>query len=232
MACRASEPLRIDWRVGSGFGLRRLHGNAPRHHEGWDIGAPRGTPILAVLPGTVLHAFTQGTRGFSGYGNGVVLAHPGGLWSISAHMNEPPAVVRGQQIAAGQVIGKVGDSDSPGAVHLHLAFARRAWPKVYGRDGVDPSEVFALLGLTLDSNRRPQIARGSLLDCDPASPATSPAVATTATVPVVPPPDLSRFWESPGTPGPLDERGPAIGIAGAALALGIAAAAVLSRLGR
>lgn len=209
--------------------MRSLRGRAPRHHEGWDIVAARGRPILAVLGGKVLHAFVQGTRGFSGYGNGVVIEHvPGRLYSISAHMDSAPWVTAGQQIAAGTPLGPMGDSDAPGAVHLHLAFATKRWPKHYSEGGLDPADVFRHLGLTL-RDRRPIIEPGSLIACD-GLPARQQPLPEGQQVPAyVPPPDLSRFWESPGSPSPLDTQGPAFGAAGLALALGLGLAALLRR---
>lgn len=157
----------------------------------------------------------------------MVIESRGGIWAIYAHMDGAPLVTRGQEVAAGTEIGKVGDSDAPGAVHLHLAFARRAWPKAYGTDGIDPADVFRVLGLTLSANRRPVVAPGSLIACEPTS---SERAGDASTPPAVEPPDIrSVWWESPGEPSPLDERGPAIGVAGLALALGLGLAALLAR---
>lgn len=231
MACAASEPVQGRWRVSSPYGMRSLRGRAPRHHEGWDITAERGRPILAVLRGKVLHAFEVGTRGFRGYGNGVVLEHvPDRLYSISAHMNAAPWVRAGDEIEAGTQLGPMGDSDAPGAVHLHLAFATKRWPKHYAEGGLDPAAVFAQLGLTLH-DRRPVIEPGSLISCERGYDA-EPLPPRQPTMPPrqhVPPPDLSRFWESPGTPSVLDRQAPAFGAAGLALALGLALAAGLRR---
>lgn len=54
---------------------------------------------------------------------------------IYGHMSEPaPSLRRGQRLAPGELVGSVGDSESPSFVHVHLE-ARRV------RDGVDPGKL-------------------------------------------------------------------------------------------
>jgi len=85
-----------------------------RMHEGIDIWAPAGTPIKAAGAGTVIWV---GARG--GYGNAVFIDHGGGLVTIYAHQSTI-AVSLGQQVAAGAVIGYVGQTGLAGGPHLHL----------------------------------------------------------------------------------------------------------------
>lgn len=117
-----------------------------RFHNGVDIVGTRGTPIKAVRDGVVVMAAPVGVRGRAGYGNVVMIYHPQDeLYSLYAHLDSISADLlspsRGRNIAlfqssrinrrgryrevsvrAGDVIGTMGDSDCPGAVHLHFEF--------------------------------------------------------------------------------------------------------------
>ena len=102
-------------------------------HAGMDLGHPdgRGTPILNVQPGVVERVLTdaEALRRFNGYGNGVVVHHPeDDTWALYAHMDQVD-VAPGQQVAAGQRLGTMGNSSNgkfPGmGVHLHLELRRR-----------------------------------------------------------------------------------------------------------
>ena len=70
-------------RVSSGFG-ERFHPilGYRRMHDGVDLAAPYGTPIVAAADGRVL---TAGWHG--GYGNEVAIAHSGGIETIYGHMS-------------------------------------------------------------------------------------------------------------------------------------------------
>ena len=96
---------------------------APRHqgrHEGIDIMADRGTPIVAVANGTIERL----TRTESGLGGiWVWLQRADGTEYYYAHMNSvATGLEAGQQVAAGQVIGAVGNTGDAryGATHLHF----------------------------------------------------------------------------------------------------------------
>lgn len=95
--------------VTSGFGARW-----GRMHEGIDIGAPTGAPIVAARTGTVTYAGTMGN-----YGRFVLIDHGGGLSTAYAHMSTI-AVRVGQQVGTGQRIGSVGCSGSCTGPHLHF----------------------------------------------------------------------------------------------------------------
>ena len=105
--------------VGSAHGMRRhpIHGDV-RMHDGVDIGATTGTPIHAFAGGAVTFA---GPRG--GYGNVVIVEHPGGLETRYAHQSAVDVAV-GQRVEAGQVLGRVGATGTATGPHLHFELRR------------------------------------------------------------------------------------------------------------
>ncbi len=84
-----------------------------KFHEGLDIAAQTGTPVMAPADGVVVKA------GFStGYGNMVEISHGYGIKTIFGH-NSRLNVKAGQRIKRGDVISYVGDSGSSTGPHLH-----------------------------------------------------------------------------------------------------------------
>lgn len=98
--------------------------NGERTHEGTDIMAPAGTPVVAAASGTVEKLF------YSNGGGGITLyvRSPDRRWSYYyAHLQRyAPGVAEGTAVKAGDVIGFVGDTGNAGAgnFHLHFGIAR------------------------------------------------------------------------------------------------------------
>ncbi len=96
---------------------------APRHqgrHEGNDIVAPRGAPLVAVNAGTI-ERLTRRERGLGGIW--LWLRDDGGTAYYYAHLSQiAPGLAPGVRVAAGQTIGAVGRTgDARGGVyHLHF----------------------------------------------------------------------------------------------------------------
>ncbi|QHU99282.1 M23 family metallopeptidase [Synechocystis sp. CACIAM 05] len=102
--------------ITSAFGWR-IHpiSGQGRMHNGTDIGAPMGTPVLAAYDGIVAAAQWSG-----GYGLMVTLRHLDGTQeSRYAHLSEA-FVESGQQVARGEVIGRVGSTGFSTGPHLHF----------------------------------------------------------------------------------------------------------------
>jgi murein DD-endopeptidase MepM/ murein hydrolase activator NlpD len=102
--------------ITSSFGQREdpILGNGEgEFHTGIDISAPNGVPIRATGDGTVMEAEMS-----NGYGREVVIDHGHGVETVYGHMSGF-AVVAGQTVVRGQVIGYVGHSGRTTGSHLH-----------------------------------------------------------------------------------------------------------------
>lgn len=101
--------------ISSGFGYRTdpfTGGGA--FHAGLDFRGPRGAPIYAAAPGVVAFA---GVR--QGYGQCIEIDHGNGLMTRYAHMSGFAARV-GDRVAAGAVIGAIGNTGRSTGPHLHF----------------------------------------------------------------------------------------------------------------
>lgn len=104
----------IEGRVASGFGVREDPFNGEgAFHSGIDIDAPYGTPVRATGDGDVAEAGMA-----NGYGREIVLDHGHDLSTVYGHLSAI-AVLPGQHVTRGQVIGYVGQSGRATGPHLH-----------------------------------------------------------------------------------------------------------------
>lgn len=98
--------------VNDGFGYR----DGGEFHKGIDIMAGYGSSIVAAAPGTVRTVSEDG-----GWGSYVEVDHGGGISTLYAHMISGSAVVsEGQSVAAGEMLGSVGDTGYVTVAHLHF----------------------------------------------------------------------------------------------------------------
>ncbi|HEY0623690.1 M23 family metallopeptidase [Sphingomonas sp.] len=104
--------LRSNWGEARGGGVRG--------HQGLDIMAPAGTPVLAAADGTVEKLY------FSKGGGGITLYQraAGGRWMLYyAHLRGYAAgVAEGRAVRAGETLAYVGDTGNAGAGNHHLHF--------------------------------------------------------------------------------------------------------------
>lgn len=111
-----------EWSAGS-FLYRRPPGAVKAGktpvHEGIDIYAERGTPIVAPVSGTVVSAGT-GKRA----GNYVKILGDDGITYYMAHMHDY-AVKKGQKVQAGWQIGRVGNTGNAQGTSPHLHFTMK-----------------------------------------------------------------------------------------------------------
>lgn len=105
----------VDGKISSPFGKWR----GSHKHQGIDIPMPAGTPIRAARNGIISRTGNNSTMGFRGYGNFVLMDHGDGVQTFYAHCLSV-AVIEGQRIMQGQVIGYVGSTGRSTANHLHF----------------------------------------------------------------------------------------------------------------
>jgi murein DD-endopeptidase MepM/ murein hydrolase activator NlpD len=123
--------LNLRWplkgKVISGFG------NKPGglKNEGINIAVPEGTSVRAADTGVVAYAGNE----LKGYGNLILIRHPGGYVTAYAHAKEL-FVKRGDKIERGAVIAKAGQTGSVSSPQLHFEVRK-------GATALDPMKFMA-----------------------------------------------------------------------------------------
>ncbi|MEM7676223.1 MAG: peptidoglycan DD-metalloendopeptidase family protein [Myxococcota bacterium] len=93
--------------------------------KGIDVRAPARAPVRSVFGGTVVYADR-----FKGFGRMVIVEHPGGYYSLYAHLARIQAQ-RGRRINQFDVVGLLGASESTKGHYLYFEIRR-------GKKPVDP----------------------------------------------------------------------------------------------
>lgn len=106
-------------------------------HKGIDIANAEGTPIKAVLDGTVIDSGPA-----SGFGQWIRIRHDDGTVTVYGHMSTL-AVAVGERVTAGQTIAGMGNLGFSTGSHLHF----EVHPA--GGDAIDPVPWLAAHGITL-----------------------------------------------------------------------------------
>lgn len=104
----------------------------PHFHDGIDIAAPLGTPVVAIAAGRVAHVGHLSDGAMV-----VIVAHERGLVSLYGHLDDAalrPRVRVGDQVRAGDVLGAVGLTGITTGPHLHFSIRR-------GTEPVDPRSL-------------------------------------------------------------------------------------------
>jgi murein DD-endopeptidase MepM/ murein hydrolase activator NlpD len=123
-------PLRGTFTYGDGFGADR-----PGHvHQGQDLLAAQGTPIVTPRGGTVTQVAYQAG------GAGWYVVVDGGDEDFDyafMHMAEGSVIVeKGQSVRTGEQLGQVGQTGAASGPHLHFEIWQGAWQA--GGHAVDP----------------------------------------------------------------------------------------------
>jgi len=101
-------------RLGTFTLTQRYH--YPNGHPGIDLAAPWGTPIYAASEGDVLYWGPA-----QGFGNWIVLQHPGGIQTVYGHMRHDELIIGPTaHVKAGQLIARVGSEGNSTGPHLHF----------------------------------------------------------------------------------------------------------------
>ncbi|MDA3902620.1 MAG: M23 family metallopeptidase [Desulfuromusa sp.] len=96
------------------FGMRKSPFTGRRvMHEGLDIAARVGTPVVATADGIVARV-----KHSSDYGKMVIVDHGYGYRTIFAH-NSTTLVTAGQRVKRGDIVAKVGNTGKSTGSHLH-----------------------------------------------------------------------------------------------------------------
>jgi murein DD-endopeptidase MepM/ murein hydrolase activator NlpD len=101
--------------LSSNFSLSRFHPilHYARPHEGIDVSAPMGAPIVAPAGGVVQRVTWE-----TGYGNVLEIDHGDGIITKYAHCSK--VLVRaGQRVKRGQIIANVGSTGLSTGPHVH-----------------------------------------------------------------------------------------------------------------
>lgn len=117
-----AKTIRYEYTSYDDFGVSRTYGG-DRKHEGNDLMADIGVPIISITDGEVTNL---GWNDYGGWRVGITTNK--GTYFYYAHLDEySPGIEKGKKVKAGDVIGYVGDSGygPPGTTgrfesHLHL----------------------------------------------------------------------------------------------------------------
>ena len=126
----------------SHFGMRRAADGILRPHNGLDIAAPLGSPVLSWWHGTVIETIHDQSCGI-----GVVIAS-GNYHHIYCHLRRQ-RMRPDQWVNAGQVIGQVGLTGRTSGAHLH-------WGIRHSGRWLDPAQILR----AMISSRRAIVSKG------------------------------------------------------------------------
>tara|TARA_Y100001933_G_C18871405_1_gene510130 strand:- start:188 stop:658 length:471 start_codon:yes stop_codon:yes gene_type:complete len=112
-----------------------IRGNGNRVHEGIDIRAPKGAPVVAIADGKVNTISYSDSSGYY-----IAIDHENGWLSLYVHLNDDVEgndnlggretafaknIYLGAEVIAGQIIGYLGDSGNAEGTVPHVHFEVR-----------------------------------------------------------------------------------------------------------
>lgn len=127
-------PGTLRWPVTNGWFVRGWGSGEGGYHLAVDIMGEIGWNVRAAAPGIVGYSGNE----VRGYGNIVILIHPGGWVTVYAH-NSVNFAVAGQRVARGAIIAELGSTGVSRGPHVHFEFIYRGQncdPAVLLRPGV------------------------------------------------------------------------------------------------
>ncbi len=201
-----ASPVQPPYGTGDTFGAPRSGG---RRHEGIDIFAPTGTPVVATVDGRIREV------GITRIGGRIVyLLSADGTYYYYAHLDRFAVDIKaGRSVVAGEILGFVGNTGNaektPPHLHfeIHPAGGRAVDPYPLIR-AVERGDRAALARLTVSAD---QLCRTGVIGYPPSPPTTRPAPTsrprkTTAITSTVAP---STVAPAPTQPGPPTKPPPA-----------------------
>lgn len=112
---RASFIKPLEGEIIGPFGRKSVINDQPRSpHSGVDLRAKKGTPVKAMNAGRVVLVADQFFAGRS-----VIIDHGGGIQSMYFHLDQI-LVKKGELVARGEVVGRVGSTGRATGPHLHF----------------------------------------------------------------------------------------------------------------
>jgi len=116
--------------VRGGYVTRGFGSGRAGYHQAIDIAAEVGTKVRAAAGGLVGYASNQ----VPGYGNLVMLVHPGGFVTMYAH-NQKNLVFAGQRVRRNAVIAELGSTGRSMGPHVHFEL-------LWSGQNCDPAPLF------------------------------------------------------------------------------------------
>jgi len=123
-------PWPVTGRVARSFGTQtNPRFGTTTFNSGIDIAVASGTPFSAVAKGRVDYVNV-----LEGYGKCAIINHGGGFYTLYANASDILVTV-GKEVAAGEIIGRVGDTGSTIGTALHFEIRK-------GREALNPLDWF------------------------------------------------------------------------------------------
>jgi murein DD-endopeptidase MepM/ murein hydrolase activator NlpD len=108
--------------TGEWLEIREDEDGTKRIHYGVDFRCSVGDPIVALADGKIIKP-KSGTlmSRITGFGKHVWIEHPGGLYSVYAHLDKKAfLMIPGRKVKQGQEIGECGSTGRSTAPHSHI----------------------------------------------------------------------------------------------------------------
>jgi murein DD-endopeptidase MepM/ murein hydrolase activator NlpD len=120
----------LRWPVSNGWFVRGYGSGEGGYHLAMDIMGEIGWNVRAAAPGIVGYAGNE----VRGYGNIVMVVHPGGFVTMYAH-NSVNFVVAGESVPRGAILAEVGSTGISRGPHVHFEL-------IHDRKNCDPAPMF------------------------------------------------------------------------------------------